>query len=344
MNWNRIAQFINNPKIYSEWQKLKKYFGKEEVDVLSLIEYQITQNYPRRTTAYIDANNVVKYANLRIPPQFGTIVRRPKLWPSLHDFVLTVRSLCSSHSIYAFICASLFYPHVFLESRTYQKSNEWYKQSDPKWLRFILDRQNRLCKNANMKDGDPFFFLYDDVRECFRNVTANNCLYTSNLFKEMFGYPISEYAYFFRKLAGMGDNGLLFHGSNMDIDFELLQRRKRNILSPVTLYEIRNRKRTIYTHGFCLKELEPGIYYVDTLKGPKIAPFFLLDMPRINMKYSKDKRSKTIEDLLAMGYIPEEDQEKITGLTSFISYKIREDVLEKKRVERKKQMENKNNG
>ena len=318
MNWNRVAPSLTRANEYDEWQKLKKYFGNQKITLWSLLEYQLVFNYPYKTLDYYLANRVSKHLGVKIPPQYATTVTPLKDYPNLDIFVTSIKSLCSSHSVYALTCAFFFYGKSTLYAMKASNGSQWYANA-PKWLKVILDRQTRLCKNSYLKDDDPFFFLYSDFTKEFRPVNANDINFVSSLLEELLGFTIDEYVIQYRKFAGLTGRRIIFEGSNPDLYVELKMRRRRNILSPVTVFEWVNGERKAYTHGICLGEIEPGIYLVDSIVGKIVVPFYLLDMPRLTVSQPPTPALRALYDL---GYIPEEDQVRITGLNKLTSYKV----------------------
>lgn len=329
IKWNNVVKQLSDDNSYKEWAKLKKFFGSEKIDTLSLIEYQILRNYPRKTEMYYVVNRVSRHLGYSIPPQFGTAISGnfDSISPNLDLFVMTLKNLCASHSIYALICASICYTKKSLYSMKYANNTNWYNNA-PKWLKIVLDRQHRLCQNSLLNEGDPFFFLFSETTGAFRSVNDFDYEFISSLMQEIMGFTIGEYIWSFNKFAGMKGHKLLFLGSNAGVDQELVNRRKRNVLSPVSLLKISDKnskpiQRSIKSHGFCLGEIENGIYIVHSIDGKVSAPFYLMDMPKIHVSKYHEKLDSIQVQLYDMGYIPQEDQMRISGLTDFSSYKVK---------------------
>lgn len=320
--WNTIANKLSKDIEYKEWGKLKKFFGPEKIDVLSLIEYQILRNYPRKTEMYYIVNRVSKNFGIKIPPQFGTWLIKEKNHVPLDVFVTTIKSMSDSHSIYAFICASLFFSKNFLFNISYCDNKNWYSNA-PKWLKIILDRQYRLCDNSFLEPDDPIFFVHNYKQNNKKSISIEQYNLISSMIDKILGIDINTYIWQFNKFSGLSDDGIILIGSNPTIDNEIIAKRKRHLLSPVTVYSFLKNKRKIHTHGFCIKEIENGIYVVDSIDGKICVPFYLIDMPRIHIANAKEKPNIIQNKLFSMGYIAEEDKTKIFGLLSFSSYKVK---------------------
>lgn len=317
MNWNLLANQIKTREEFNEWDRLKRYFNQDKPNYLDLIVYHIRYNHPQNTLRYTIINRITRELGASVPPQYATCIARPYKYPDLYKFLKLLKTINESHSVYAYCAATFIYSQAELNKITVGRDKSWFANA-PAWLKTILNRQIRLCRNAFLKDDHPFFFIKENDE--IKSVTSRHVTNISKLLEAAISLSLRDYIYYYHKFAGLESNGVIFEGSNSDIYTELKQRRRRSLYSAVKVLKLTEKGRITYTHGFCIGEPEPGIYIVDTKEGKLIVPFYLLDVPTIRVSHPP---SRAFKALLLLGYIPEEDWPKITSLGKLIKYKVK---------------------
>lgn len=309
-DWKKAFQYVKNSENFTYWKRLSRYFSKEDVDYLGLIEYYIKHSFPRTPLEYVKINRAAKGGGAKIPPQYMSAALSPLREYSLIDLVRMIKDASETHSVYAYTCAALFigqrelykirlrdYPHVFMHL--------------PPWVQKIMDRQYRLAKNAFKKDDDHFFFTHEF--NLIPHVTARKVIDTV---RDKLGIQFSDVVYYFHHFAGMPSAGRILYGSNESVAKELDKRRKRSVRSCVSISRLNDDgTRKFVRNGFCIAEPEPGIYLVHTIAGIFIVPFYLLDMPRAI--------PASFNELVSLRYIEEKDLADFNPAKDLTAYKIK---------------------
>lgn len=294
INWTKAYKGLKTSIDFQNWNALRKYFGSDDITSLDVLTYHIVNNVPRFPLRYQDINRAIREAGLKITPQYNSfLLSGTRL--SLEEYIRAIKDACGTHSEYTYIVLSFFMTRAEID--VLKVGDFPFKfQHLPEWAYIVVARQYRLAQNSFLLDDDLLLFreekkkvIYiDHIAPVLKTIEINT------------GIGVQEYIHYYNLYAGMQNNGRLIWGSNPDISVEIAKRRKRSVKHCVSVMSLKDGERSHYDAGFCLAEVEPGIYLVHGINGIYIVPFYLLDMPRIDVK-------NYAERLGNLGYIPTEE-------------------------------------